>query len=222
MIVPSRGRPHAVAELWEAWRETTLGETDLLVAIDDDDPALPEYRELVQREHIPTLVGPRRRLGPTLNHVAAMLAVQPYSTLGFMGDDHRPRTIGWDKRFAECLSGGTGICYGNDLLQGERMPTAVAMTADIVRQLGYMCPPSLTHLCLDVCWLEWGRGLGRLTYLGDVVLEHMHPAAGKAPLDEGYVEVNSQAMIARDGAAWLEYRESGGLAADIERLRALL
>jgi len=221
MIVPSRGRPESIAELWKAWQATTLGDPWMIVGLDDDDPRLRDYRAVGCGRDIPAIVGPRIRLGPTLNKLASVLALS-FETLGFMGDDHRPRTIGWDKRFDECLSGGTGICYGNDLLQGEKLPTAVALTSDIVSTLGYMCPPGLTHLCLDTAWLEWGRGIERLTYLADVVIEHMHPAAGKAKLDAGYVEVNSREMIAADGAVWAEYRDGGALAADLERLRGIL
>ena len=74
-----------------------------------------------------------------------------------MGDDHRPRpaAMPWDARIRECLSGGPGIVYGNDLLQGEKMATAVAMTSDIVTTLGYMCPPAMVHLCVDLVWVAW-------------------------------------------------------------------
>lgn len=139
-----------------------------------------------------------------------------------MGDDHRPRTPGWDDRFRICMSAGPGIVYGNDLLQGEIMATAVAMTSDIVTTLGYMAPPALIHLCLDLVWMDWGRGTGRITYLGDVILEHMHPANGKADIDAGYIECNSSAVSTADATTYYDYRDNGGLQADLEKLRALI
>src|SRR5690606_31036209 len=123
-----------------------------------------------------------------------------YRFLGFMGDDHRPRpaAMPWDQRIRICLSGGPGIVYGNDLLQGERMATAVAMTSDIVQTLGYMVPPTLVHLCADLVWMAWGRGMQRITYLDDMTIEHLHPAAGKASLDAVYEECNSSEQVSAD------------------------
>jgi hypothetical protein len=138
-----------------------------------------------------------------------------------MGDDHRPRTVGWDQRFCECLSGGTGIVYGNDLLQSEAMATAVAMTSNIVTALGYMAPTEMKHLCVDVVWKDWGVAIDRLTYLPDVVLEHLHPANGKAPMDAGYVDANSTERVQEDNAAYHRYR-TGRFDADVVKLKALL
>lgn len=236
VIIPTRGRPQAVPEIVAAWNET--GATaDLLFAVDDDDPTLPAYYEAVDAAEssarnwrLRIRTGPRLRLCGTLNEFAVQEAGRRslagsdrcYRFLAFMGDDHRPRTAGWDARFRECLSGGPGIVYGNDLLMGERMPTAVAMTSDIVQTLGYMAPPSLVHLCLDLVWLEWGRGMERITYLGDVVIEHLHPANGKALLDAGYEECNSPEQVSADSAAYYAYRDGGDLEADLDKLRALV
>lgn len=225
MICPTRSRPGNATELWKAWQETNgagLWSADLMFAVDDDDPELDAYQSACKDMHgVHLLVGPRLRMVGTLN-ATATVASRTYRYLGFLGDDHRPRTPGWSYRFCECLSGGTGIVYGNDLLQGEEMPTAVAMTSDIVRALGYMAPPAMVHLCVDLCWKDWGQGLGRLTYLNDVILEHMHPANGKAPYDAGYEDANSPERTTADATAYLAYRDQGSLSTDLEKLRALL
>jgi hypothetical protein len=158
IIVPSRGRPHSVAPLLKAWRKAGT-EAELLLALDEDDPALQAYLDAVaelpdvrgsQIGQLMVQIGPRRRLVGTLNEVATLFAPD-YAAVGFMGDDHRPRTPGWDQRFATCLSGGAGIVYGNDMLVGERFPTAVVMTSDIIQTLGWAvsptCPTSLSSMC---------------------------------------------------------------------------
>ncbi|MGW3427936.1 glycosyltransferase family 2 protein [Streptomyces melanosporofaciens] len=225
-IIPTRGRPGSVPAIVQAWDDT--GATaDLLFAVDTDDPELAAYKahaaELKQDPRVRFTFGKRRRLCGTLNQ-QAVKAAKTYQFLAFLGDDHRPRPADrpWDERFRECLSGGPGIVYGNDLLMGERMPTAVAMTSDIVRTLGYMCPTNLVHLCVDLCWLDWGRGMERITYLPDVVIEHLHPAAGKAVVDQGYEEANSSEQVTSDSAAYYDYRDGGGLEADLEKLRKLV
>lgn len=227
VIIPTRGRPHAVPEIMQAWDDT--GATaDVLFAVDKDDPELAGYKAQAKAfaddGRVRFVYWARKRLCGTLNQ-AAVKNAPSYRYLAFMGDDHRPRPADrpWDERFRECLSGGgPGIVYGNDLLQGEKMATAVAMTSDIVTTLGVMAPSCLVHLCLDLVWIEWGKGMQRITYLDDVVIEHLHPAAGKAEFDSVYADCNSSERNESDSAAYYDYRDNGGLDADLEKLRALL
>ncbi|MFE3866044.1 glycosyltransferase family 2 protein [Streptomyces goshikiensis] len=223
MIVPTRGRPGSVSAVLDCWLKTEAT-ADLIFAVDDDDPMLPGYRDHMESINDPRIrwyIGPRLRLCGTLNAVAVSEAPH-YKFLAFMGDDNRPRTRGWDARFRRCLSEGPGIVYGNDLLQGEAMATTVAMTSDIVRTLGYMAPPAFIHLCIDLVWVDWGRGMGRITYLDDVILEHMHPANGKAESDDSYAESNSIKTLTTDSATYYNYRDNGGLQSDLEKLRMLV
>jgi hypothetical protein len=221
MICPTRGRPSNAVALWESWQDTTTGNANLCFAVDEDDPELDAYRAAHDRmPGVQLAVGPRLRMVGTLNAVADIMR-SDYRYLGFLGDDHRPRTAGWDRKFCESLSGGTGIVYGNDLLQQDKMPTAVAMTSDIVTELGYMAPPAMKHLCVDLVWLELGKAINRITYLGDVILEHMHPANGKAVMDAGYEDANSSDRITTDSAAYYTYM-AGQFHQDVAKLKALL
>jgi hypothetical protein len=217
MIVPTRGRPQNAAALVGAWDTVTGPEAELLFAVDDDDPTLPQYLALGTSMH----VGERLRLGGTLNEVALKFA-DDYDAIGFCGDDHLARTSGWALRFlAELDRLGTGMVYGDDLIQGPNLPTAIAMTTDIIRALGYMVPGGLVHLSIDDAWLALGRAIGRITYLPDVVLEHMHPIAQKAEWDAGYAEANDPAQYAADGqrlADWKLFQ----MGADVERLQHLI
>jgi hypothetical protein len=224
VIVPSRGRPGAAVELAAAFAETE-STSRLVFAVDDDDPtrsrylaALDAYPATTVHFCLPLL--PPSTMVKALNSAAGLYANEAYA-LGFMGDDHRPRTQGWDRLYVEALRElGTGIVYGNDLLQGERIPTQVAMTADIVRAVGHMAPPTLTHLYVDNYWKDLGERAGCLRYLPDVVVEHMHPIAGKAAWDAGHVRVNQRSMYQRDSDAYADYAGLH-LAVDIEKVRAL-
>ena len=210
MIVPTRGRPRAALALAQAWSETATGGAALLFLVDDDDPELPGYGALGALG--PAVhVGPRLRLGPTLHKASAEFASR-YPMVGFMGDDHRPRTPGWDAAYIEALAEmGTGIVYGDDLLQGAALPTQVAMTSDIVEAMGGMAPGGLVHMYLDNLWKAVGERLGCLRYLPDVVVEHLHPAAGKAQWDARYAEVNAPEVYAADKARFEAWLASGAL-----------
>jgi hypothetical protein len=219
VIVPSRGRPDNVVRL-EAMRSATSvvkDNVDFLYVVDDDDPAVMRYVGL----DLPQLaVIHRQRLGPTLNMMAALNAGQ-YDALGFMGDDHLPRTIGWDASVLGILdSAHPRVVYGNDLLQGANLPTAVFMQSKIVQALGYMVPPGMVHLYLDNFWKELGERLDGLVYLDHIVIEHIHPANGKAEMDQTYREANATEVDTADRSFWLNYRqaEKDGLADAIRRV----
>ncbi len=154
-----------------------------------------------------------------LNRTARAIAgcdesIPPYSpprAIAFMGDDHRPRTKGWDTAYLEALAAKPGMVFGNDRIQGMNLPTHVAMSASLVRALGHMAPPTLTHMYVDDYWLQLGLAADCLTYLPDVTVEHLHPYAGTAEVDAGYLRVNAREMFDRDekafAAYWAEYGE---------------
>lgn len=221
VIVPSRGRPEAAVQLAATF--TATGATCRLVfAVDEDDPTRHAYAAALEAypattvHHAPT----PSTMVKTLNVTAELYAGEAYA-IGFLGDDHRPRTHAWDRLYLEALERlGTGLVYGDDLLQGARIPTQIAMTSDIVRALGFMAPPALIHLYVDNFWKDLGEGAACIRYLPDVVVEHMHPIAGKADWDEGHVRVNQRSMYERDETAYRDYALEH-LATDVAKIRAL-
>lgn len=216
VVVPSRGRPDALVDLERVFRETCTAQTRLMVAVDEDDPTLPSYLP----ESVLRTVGRHTSMVEALNHAAVDLVSGPDApfAVGFMGDDHRPRTLGWDRAYlAALVEMGTGIVYGDDLLQRQQLATQCAMTSDIVRALGFMAPPTLRHMYVDNFWMTLGAALGGLRYLPDVVVEHLHPFAGKALMDEGYVRVNTAEVYGQDQAAFDRYLRDQ-FPADVEKV----
>lgn len=199
VIVPSRGRPESVEELSEAFFHHSDGLADLLFATDDDQEHYPFVKGVMYER------GPRLRLNGTLNRVANKYA-DIYDYIGFMGDDHRPRTHGWDTKVIWALR-HNAVVYGNDLIWGAGLPTAVFLQAEVIRKLGYMAPPELVHMYLDNFWLEFGKRTS-IKYLDDVVIEHMHPSVGKGEWTPEYLETNSQEMYDRDRLAFSSYLEN--------------
>jgi hypothetical protein len=206
MLVPSRSRPDNIRHLLKACESTVRDSGTLIVVrVDDDDPRLEEYLQVGNEwtDRAPWVrfeVGPRLKLGPTLNTMAEYWCDSTYA-IGFMGDDHRPRSDGWDSYFQLVLRkypNGYGMVYGNDGLQCEKLPTAIVMTSNIPKTLGYFSIPGAIHLYLDNGWLTLGKRLKAITYLPRVVIEHVHPSAGKALVDDLYVEVNSRKMLDHD------------------------
>ena len=221
MIVASRGRPAAASEAIEACADMMTAATRLVLLCDADDPERPGYEALALPRHAALCVhdGPERRLGPVLS--AAAVALAPHCDfVGFMGDDSRPRTSGWDEELTGALT-APGVAYGDDLYAGERLPTAPVITARVITALGYMCPPGIAHLYLDDFWYRLGEDLGNRCYLPDVVIEHLHPVAGKAAWDDGYRERNSAEQYSADQSAFAQFLASRW-PADLARLKESL
>ena len=201
LIVPTRKRPSACDELLTAFEETAE-DADILFGIDDDDKSQYSSRVLEKAS-----INPRLRMGGTLNLLATQNA-DKYEFLSFMGDDHRPRTQGWDRILSDAIGERPGVAYGDDLLQGANLPTAVTMSAEIVRRIGYMVPPVLVHMYMDNFWRDFGEKIGNLQYRADVVIEHMHYLAGKAINDLQYQEVNASHVYEKDRIAYEDYEKT--------------
>lgn len=208
VIIPSRGRPESVLPVAADFFANGTGKADLMFATDDDQPEYPYLRGIQYRR------GPRLRMNGTLN-AAALENVDKYKYIGFLGDDHRTRTPGWDEKVIEALQ-DHNVVYGNDLIWGEGLPTAVFLRAEVIKRLGFMAPPCLIHLYLDNFWLELGRNTS-IKYLPDVIIEHLHPSAGKADWTPEYLEVNDQALYDHDKQAFDDYI-ANQFAQDLEKL----
>jgi hypothetical protein len=204
-IIPTRGRNDNAIRLFEAIN-ATADFTEVVFAIDADD--VESYTGLMAEtaglNNVKVVIADRMGMNGTLNHWALWFAPD-YDYICFMGDDHFPATVGWDTKLAEAIGYEPGIAYGNDLLQGENLPTAVVMSSKIIRAIGFMSPPALKHLFLDNFWLAMGTALGNVNYLPDVIIEHLHYTNGKAEHDERYAAVNNAEMHNGDQAIFTEY-----------------
>lgn len=212
VILPTRSRPDKTAEAVDLLQKNSTI-SDICVAIDNDQSDLYPRIEGVIYE-----VNERLRMNGTLNLVASKY-VNKYETIFFLGDDHRTRTYAWDEKLYESIkSRGYGLSYGDDKLQGKGLATAVMMSTNIIKSLGFMAPPKLIHLYMDNFWMSLGHELNCIDYISDVIIEHMHFGAGKSQLDEQYAEVNSSVMYEKDKASYMEYMELN-MKIDLEKIK---
>jgi hypothetical protein len=208
ILVPTRGRPSNAVELL-AEHDRLSTHSDILFVIDANDPEHDAYEYEVGADKCMTIENETRGMAYPINKAASAIVKKgEYKYFAFLGDDHRPRTAGWDAFLIQAMQKRPSMAYGNDLLQKERLPTMIAMTSDIVKTLDGMVPPKMKHLYLDNFWKKLGQDLGALTYLDHVIVEHMHPIAGKAEWDEGYKEVNATEIYSFDALAYKNYIES--------------
>lgn len=208
IIVPSRGRPHLMERLLESWKRTTLGHSRIVMVLDGDDSY--HYNE-VHNKYVGTAVelavifGERRLLTSKLNCFAGDWKEEGSIGVGFMGDDCVFISENWELPIIEWLEKNVGICYGNDLLQGESLPNNVFIHTDIIDALGFMAPPELKHYYIDNYWKDLGLRLDKLKYFPNIIIEHRHWSNKKEVKDTIYTE--AEKLMGEDKITWDEKRE---------------
>jgi hypothetical protein len=194
VITPSRGRPERLEYmLGETLRLSGPG-THVAVCYDEDDPEAGRYEALgekIRQAHPGRTFwhrGRRRTMGDWTNYVAMWPRAARYPYLASLGDDHIPRTQGWDAALTAAIEarGGTGIGYGDDRHQHENLPTAPVISSDIIRVLGWVILPGIRGKFCDNAWRDLADLAGVRVYVPEVVIEHVHPDAGKAAWDGTY------------------------------------
>jgi hypothetical protein len=229
VITPSRGRPWQLQRLANAMRDTCVLDTGLAVAVDDDDPRLPDYKDLGLED---LRTGPRGTLTSLTNQIALERA-DGYRFVASLGDDHVPRTAGWDRELCGDIEamGGTGFAY----CDGSRwvIPEAIVMSSNIVGALGWMANPRCQHYKIDDTWLMLGVATGLIRYRHDVLIEHMQfgipydpldPNSGmKAVKDQTYADALQPEKMNADVIGYLQWLADrhDGLTSDAAKIRGL-
>ena len=225
VLCPSRGNPKALNEALASFHDTVMdAETRFIAVLDENDPMLAEYIATLDAgywDYIPVPESESGNMNLALNY-AAIQTAEKYDIVGFIGDDHRFRTKGWDRIVKKVLSdAGGGFLYGNDLYMGDYLPTQVFISSPIIRALGWMGLPGARHLYLDNTWKYLGENTDSLYYLPDIVIEHMHPVAGKGEWDENHKRVNTDEMYAHDRAVYDAWVKTSA-PTEVEKVRAAI
>ena len=196
LLLPTRERPDLVQRLLSSLIQTTVNLTQLEVVlyVDEDDV---QSRNISHPDlSLAKIMGrPGTRMGE-MNRACYEASRGRYVML--INDDMVFRTPGWDARVlaaAGSFEDEVTLIYGNDLDQGEAVPTFPIVSRTVCEVLGEICPRGYRHLHIESHLMDIFRQLAklghrRLCYLDDVVFEHMHHALGKAELDATYMKKN--------------------------------
>lgn len=215
ILTPSRGRPDRFNEMVDAIHRTAWGDVEIYCGLDDDD-----HESYLLPVGVKCLIRPRMQLAAWTNVLAEQAIADGATILASFGDDHRPRTAGWDETVTEAFDRhGSGLIYTRDGLQDERLPTAPFWSADVIQALGWYFPPAQKHLYADDFWLAFARALDRCHYLPDVLIEHLHPSSGKSEADA--INEDNDSHYDADRQAFEAYL-ADGFEADVARVKAAL
>jgi len=214
VIIPSRGRPGDVERMALAFAETGADEVAVVWAIEADDPEADAYEAAVAEWFafgtVERLAAGNMVRAINLASAAVLDDLDPYA-IAVLNDDHVPRTAGWHTQLVNALRTfhpAVGMVYPDDGHQGKKLSTVWAVSSEWVRLLNRMIPARVEHLYADNAMMNLAESAGCVTYLPSVLIEHMHPAAGKAADTAQYREVNSREANRRDRATFTHWRGS--------------
>jgi glycosyltransferase involved in cell wall biosynthesis len=207
ILSPTRKRPNNVTRLVNSIVDTVndLRNVELLVYIDDDDEeSIPALSAAAERINVNAVQG-NKLIGSQMYNELAKLAQG--DIIMFAADDIVFKTKNWDVvvdvQF-NAIEDKILFIYGNDGFQNGRIGTHGFIHRYWMELVGYVLPPKLASSYTDEWVTELAERAGRKLYLPDLIIEHLHPAAGKAPNDETYTK---RIEVAGDLAAYYKSLE---------------
>lgn len=180
-VLPSRSRPHRLAEFFAAYWATGAT-TPGLVRLDADDPMLGAYAGIALPPGWATSIGARLPLSALYNEAYQASRIRPF--WGFVADDVVPETHGWDRALIETAGrDGMAVPAGGETTGG--CPHFV-LGDDLVHSVGWLALPGLERLYIDAVWKTIAQLRGVYRERRDIRLEHHHFSNGKALMDATY------------------------------------
>ena len=179
---PSRGRPELAKRLVDTATETQKGETEFLFYLNDDDPKLEQYRDLLDEKHYE--IGPNQSTCWSWN---LMCDKASHDVVMLMGDDVQVLTKDWDQKIVDQINkyedkilmvvptdgrmkGTKALDFHEPMLWGDTpLPAAhFAVHKNWTNTLGYLAPPFFWHWYVDTYTQTVARKLNRCLYLPTV------------------------------------------------------
>lgn len=189
IIFPTKNRPSNVTRFVNSIFDTAnnVSDIELCIYIDDDDVlSIPVIEETATRINTQALQG-NIKIGSHMYNELYRIATG--DLFMFAADDIVFRTKGWDdivKQKFEEVKDKILFVYGEDGFQRGRIGTHGFIHANWIDTVGYVLPPKLASSYTDEWITELSERVGRKCYLPDLLIEHLHPAVGKAPVDNTY------------------------------------
>ena len=192
ILIPSRKRPENILRLKTNILDTisSLDNIELCMYIDDDDEESISALEDISRAISTTAVQGNQILGSQMYNELFKLASG--DIIMFAADDIIFKTKHWDAfvetRFELATEDKILFLFGEDGFQHGRIGTHGFIHRHWVEILGYVLPPKLASAYTDEWITELAKRVNRDLYCWDLIIEHLHPAVGKAKNDETYTK----------------------------------
>lgn len=191
LLLPTRGRRSLVERFFRSIAETTFHKDKVEVVLYADDDDVDSHHLDSDVVRVTRIIGPRASMG-TYNSVCYGAATGDIIIL--VNDDMVIRTRGWDEKvigFDANIPDGIYLAYGNDLFKEGNVCTFPILSRRACELLVEPYPKEYQGAFIDYHLFDVFKrlqcaGFDRIRYMDDVVFEHLHYRAGKAPFDETY------------------------------------
>jgi len=170
ILCPSRGRPELAKKMIGSALATGGGELQIILYLNNDDPELARYRELIDSKFF--IVGPDRSPAYSWNKLAGMAR---YDILCLMGDDAWFETANWVPKVMTAFNNyNDKIVFAypdmagyQGILQEHHCPHYF-LHKNWIRVLGYFVPPQFWHWYVDTWHHDIAKLIGRRHIIKDV------------------------------------------------------
>ena len=154
VLCPSYHRPISAGAVLESFTKTkTLPHTRLVFLCYEKDPDSIKYEGDV-------VLCPEKGMADRVNGALGLL--DGYAHVGWIADDNRFETPGWDEQVVKAL-GSHPIVFGNDVVSPGAKPSHVFMDSRIPRELGWLILTGLHSTFADDVWANLGVGAKDVT-----------------------------------------------------------
>lgn len=221
VLMPTRDRPQNMRRVIESFDATKVRQDTFIQPVLDHNS--PVYDDYILGGELPLITYVTCGSMIRRTNECAVTDAPHHSIIGWVADDNLFRTVGWDQEVVDEFEAdpGLGMLNTNDLLVGDDKAGAFFLRSECVQGLGYVFPPVLEHLYADYAVNELYKAAGAHRYNENIVIEHMHPYAGKAQWDDAYRRYNTSEQDARDSNAFFEW-QAISMRNDVEKIKTCL
>ena len=199
ILTPTRNRPNNCDRFIKSLYETTqyTGTLELLFYVDSDDPAKDIYKEIEERWQnnfwrVEFVIGEPMSVSKSWN----IIAKKSLGDIMIMGnDDLVYKTVRWDSKLMARLielDNPYYLSWFNDGINGNRHCAFPVITREWYETLGYFSPGVFNFGYNDTWVYDIAKRVGKLNYMNEILVEHLHFSVGKSNMDDTYARNRSQ------------------------------
>lgn len=193
--MPTRARPAQALQVLAAYRELAESHVAIEVVIDSDDETCNNTQFLQRLYDLDCKI----TIGQHQSKIAAVNAgrVDDWAIMALVSDDMVPVSRGYDRRIVEVMNEHfpllDGLIYFNDGYNKEHVRegkpvlcTLPIFGRHLYDQFGYVYYPEYGSIYSDDEQTELLHAMRRAVFVDELLIEHRHHAASKAPSDALY------------------------------------
>ena len=199
ILTPTRNRPNNCDRFIKSLYETTqyTGTLELLFYVDNDYPAKDIYKEIEERWQnnfwrVEFVIGEPMSVSKSWN----IIAEKSLGDIMIMGnDDLVYKTVRWDAKLLGQLmelNDPYYLTWFNDGINGSKHCAFPVISREWYETLGYFAPGIFNFGYNDTWLYDIAKRVGKLNFMGDILVEHLHFSTGKANMDDTYARNRTQ------------------------------